>query len=64
MVVQLLTTGEQAGKLEEMLKRVLTHYEVQLDQTMKNFPSAVKVAVSVMFAILALLFIQLIVPIC
>jgi type II secretory pathway component PulF len=64
MVVQFLNTGEQAGKLEEMLKRVLTHYEAELDHTMKNFPSAVKVAVSVMFGILALLFIQLIAPIC
>ncbi|MDH5186835.1 MAG: type II secretion system F family protein, partial [candidate division WOR-3 bacterium] len=64
LVVQMLATGEQTGKLDEMLKCVSTHYEAELDRTMKNFPGAVKVVISVMFAILALLFIQLIAPIC
>ncbi|MFB0509678.1 MAG: type II secretion system F family protein [bacterium] len=64
MVVQLLATGEQSGKLDEMLTRVTSYYEAELESTIKNFPGAVKVMVSFMFALLAFLFIQLVVPIC
>ncbi|MEO0093108.1 MAG: type II secretion system F family protein [candidate division WOR-3 bacterium] len=64
LVIQMLATGEETGKLAEMLKSVTSHYEAELDQTIRNLPSAVKVMVSLMLALFAFLFIQAIVPVC
>jgi MSHA biogenesis protein MshG len=64
VVMQLVATGETAGKLDEMLKRVSDYYDGEVERKVKDLPGTVKVIVSVMLALIALLFISLIVPIC
>jgi MSHA biogenesis protein MshG len=63
-VMQLVATGETAGKLDEMLKRISDYYDGEVERKLKDLPGTVKVLVSIMLALIAFLFISLIVPIC
>jgi len=64
IVMQLVSTGEAGGKLDEMLKRVSDYFEGEVEQKVKALPGTVKVVVSILLAVLAFVFITLVVPIC
>jgi MSHA biogenesis protein MshG len=60
-IMQLVATGEMAGKLDEMLKRVSGYYDSEVERKLKALPGTVKVIISIMLAVIALLFISLII---
>jgi MSHA biogenesis protein MshG len=42
MVVQMVTVGEESGKLDEMMGKVADYYEVETDYTIKNLSSLIE----------------------
>jgi type IV pilus assembly protein PilC len=42
IVVQMLEVGEETGSLEEILLQIATHYETQVDATLKNLSSIIE----------------------
>ena len=64
IIMQLVSTGETAGKLDEMLKRVSDYYDGEVERKIKALPGTVKVVVSILLAVIAFAFITLVVPLC
>ncbi|MBP9686336.1 MAG: type II secretion system F family protein [Candidatus Doudnabacteria bacterium] len=42
LVVQMLQVGEETGNLEEILEQIATHFEAQVDATLKNMSSIIE----------------------
>lgn len=42
LVVQMLEVGEETGNLEEILEQIATHFEAQVDATLKNMSSIIE----------------------
>jgi type IV pilus assembly protein PilC len=42
LVVQMLEVGEETGSLESILEQIATHFEAQIDATLKNMSSIIE----------------------
>ena len=42
ITTQMLEIGEETGSLEDIMKQIAEHYEVEVDDTMKNFSSIIE----------------------
>jgi type IV pilus assembly protein PilC len=52
MVVQLVSIGEEAGSLSEMLTKVVDFYEEELDATISSLTTLIEPLVMVILAVL------------
>jgi type IV pilus assembly protein PilC len=42
LIVQMLEVGEETGSLENILEQIATHYEAQVDASLKNFSAIIE----------------------
>lgn len=64
LVVQMLEVGEETGNLESILEQVATHFEAQVDATLKNMSSIIEpILLLIIGAVVGALAYALIIPI-
>ncbi len=64
IVVQMLEVGEETGSLEDILKQIASHYESQVDATLKNLSSIIEpLLLLIIGAVVGALAYALIIPI-